>query len=165
MDTGAMTKSDEEKIYKIGDLSKLSGLSVRTLRGYEELGIVTPARSYGGTRFYGRDELAIAQVANRMRELDISVDAIKTIATKRREFSTGDQSSSAMIGVLEHLSDELSERAAKTLKLQDEVTRTLRLLRGCQGCKNRPSPQTCPNCPMEISPDRTAMAQMIWQST
>ena len=156
---------DKTGFYKIGRLAEISGLSIRTLRGYEELGIITSIRSDGGTRYYGDHELAIAQIANQMRDLDISVETIRAIATKRREYETGDKSSTAMMNLLEELSDELTIRATEMLKLQDEVSRTVRLLRGCQGCKNKPSPETCPDCPMEVSPDRTKLAQMIWQAT
>lgn len=160
-----MAHNGDNKMYKIGELSKASGLSVRTLRGYEELGIISPSRSGGGTRHYGDAELAIAQLAMRMRELNISVDVIKTIATRRRAYETGDQSSTEMMDILEHLTDDLRDQAAAILAMQDELRRTVRLLKGCQGCKNKPTPETCPDCPMQTSVDRPDMAQMIWQST
>lgn len=160
-----MTDIEENRPYKIGELSERSGLSIRTLRGYEELGIITSARSDGGTRYYGEPELVIAQLANRMRALSIPVEVIKSIATRRRDFPTGDQSSAALMALLETLSDELRDQAARTLALHDEVTRTIRLLSGCKGCTNKPSPQTCPDCPMETSPEKTGMSQMIWQSS
>ncbi len=161
----SMAHNGDNKMYKIGELSKASGLSVRTLRGYEELGIISPSRSDGGTRLYGDAELAIAQLAMRMRELNISVDVIKTIATRRRAYETGDQSSTEMMDILEHLTDDLRDQAAAILAMQDELRRTVRLLKGCQGCKNKPTPETCPDCPMQTSADRPDMAQMIWQST
>lgn len=157
-----MAKSVSNKL-KIGGLARLSGLSERTLRNYEALGIITPLRSDGGTRLYRESDVVVAQVAHRMRTLDIPVGVIQKIATRRREFSTGDQSSAAMIGILEELADSLGTRAARTLELQDEMIRTVRVLRGCTGCQNRPAPKSCPDCPMEISPERTPLAQMIWQ--
>ncbi len=149
-------------VLKIGDLARQSGLSVRTLRGYENLGIITPSRSDGGTRFYTEADVLIAQVVQRMRELDIPVELIQTIATKRHEYSTGDQSSTIMIEILEDLNDALSERMAKTIDLQDELNKTLRLVRGCQGCKNKPNPENCPTCPMEVSSNKTGMSRLIW---
>ncbi|MEP3331929.1 MerR family transcriptional regulator [Sedimentitalea sp.] len=160
-----MAHGYDNRMHKIGDLSEASGLSVRTLRGYEELGIISPSRSEGGTRYYGETELAIARLAMKMRELNISVEMIKMIATRRREYETGDQSSAAMMELLEHLTDDLRDQAAGILAMQDEIRRTVRLLKGCQGCKNKPTPRTCPECPMQTNPDRTDMAQMIWQPT
>lgn len=158
-----MHETPAKNLLKIGSLAALSGLSERTLRYYEDLGIITPIRSGGGTRLYRQSDVEVACIAQRMRDLKIPVEIIRTIATRRREFPTGDQSSAAMIDILEELADNLGARAAKTLSLQDEMTRTVRLLRKCRGCQNRPNPKTCPACPMETSPERTSIARLIWQ--
>lgn len=160
-----MSSSDSERFYKIGELSKLSGLSVRTIRGYEEMGIISSVRSDGGTRYYSHAGLTIAKLAHRMRALNIPVTTIQEIATRRRDFKTGDLSSAAMTEILESLSDELRGQAARMLELEDEVMRTLRIIRGCRGCRNLPSAKTCPDCPMETSANKTDMAQMIWQDS
>ena len=158
-----MSDGSADKHLKIGGLARLSGLSERTLRHYEELGIITPIRTDGGTRLYREGDVEVARVAQRMRDLDIPVEIIRTIATRRRDFSTGDQSSTAMIEILEDLAEDLGVRAAKTLSLQNELIRTVRLLQGCRGCQNRPNPKSCPECPMEKSPDRSSVSRLIWQ--
>lgn len=152
-----------EKFLKIGGLARQCGLSERTLRYYEQLGIITPTRTAGGTRLYRESDVEVAIVAQRMRDLDIPVELIRSIATKRREFPTGDQSGAAMTKILEAQIDKLGERASKVLSLQDEMIRTVRLLQGCRGCENKPSPEDCPDCPMEKAEDRPAVVQLIWQ--
>lgn len=158
-----MSHDENQKSFKIGELAKLSGLSVRTIRGYEEMGIIASVRSEGGTRYYSSAGLTIAKLAHRMRALNIPVTTIQDIATRRQEFDTGDLSSAAMTDMLEDLSDELRGQAAKMLELEDEVMRTLRIIRGCRGCQNVPSAETCPDCPMEKSENKTDLSQMIWQ--
>ncbi|MEM9229149.1 MAG: MerR family transcriptional regulator [Pseudomonadota bacterium] len=160
-----MSSDNCERSYKIGELAKLSGLSVRTIRGYEEMGIISSIRSDGGTRYYSETGLTIAKLAHRMRALNIPVTTIQDIATRRRDFDTGDLSSAAMTEILESLSDELRRQAARMLELEDEVMRTLRLIRGCRGCRNLPSAKTCPDCPMEMSDAKTDLSQMIWQDS
>lgn len=160
-----MPPNNSEGVYKIGELAKLSGLSVRTIRGYEEMGIISSIRSEGGTRYYSEAGLTIARLAHRMRVLNVPVTTIQDIATRRRDFDTGDMSSAAMTEILESLSDELRGQAAKMLELEDEVMRTLRLIRGCRGCRNLPSAKTCPDCPMETSDKKTDLSQMIWQDS
>lgn len=160
-----MSCNTGEKSYKIGELAKQSGLSMRTIRGYEEMGIISSIRSEGGTRYYSETGLAIAQLAHRMRALNIPVTTIQDIATRRRDFDTGDMSSAAMTDILESLSDELRRQAARMLELEDEVMRTLRLIRGCRGCRNVPSAKTCPDCPMETSDSKTDLSRMIWQDS
>jgi len=160
-----MSHDESKKSFKIGELARLSGLSVRTIRGYEEMGIIASARSEGGTRYYSSAGLTIARLAHRMRALNIPVTTIQDIATKRQEFDTGDMSSAAMTDILESLSDELRGQTARMLELEDEVMRTLRIIRGCRGCQNLPSAKTCPDCPMEKSEAKTDLTQMIWHDS
>ena len=51
-------------VYGISVASELSGLGAQTLRLYESHGLLTPARSEGGTRRYSSDDLArLARIA------------------------------------------------------------------------------------------------------
>jgi MerR family transcriptional regulator/heat shock protein HspR len=51
-------------LYSIAVAAELSGLPAATLRLYEEKGLLTPARTKGGTRRYSEDDLnRIRQVA------------------------------------------------------------------------------------------------------
>jgi MerR family transcriptional regulator, copper efflux regulator len=45
------------KTMKIGELSKRTGVSVRMLRHYEELGLVRPQRTAAGYRTYGAGDI------------------------------------------------------------------------------------------------------------
>lgn len=61
---------------KIGELSKLTGVSIRSLRYYEEQGILSPTRLSNGYRIY--NETAIDQVHTIKFYLDLglSIDQI-----------------------------------------------------------------------------------------
>lgn len=66
--------------YTIKRLSLLAGVSTRTLRYYDELGILKPARiNSSGYRIYGKEEVDRLQQILFYRELDISLDNIKSI--------------------------------------------------------------------------------------
>ncbi|MEU4312182.1 MerR family transcriptional regulator [Nocardia sp. NPDC024068] len=45
-------------VYAISVAAELAGVGVQTLRLYEQHGLVSPARSSGGTRRYSHDDLA-----------------------------------------------------------------------------------------------------------
>ncbi|MGE4453843.1 MAG: MerR family transcriptional regulator [Sphaerochaeta sp.] len=66
--------------YTIKEMAELSGVSERTLRYWEEYGLLTPVRQpQNGFRVYGKDELLIIQQILFYRELEFSLKTIKVI--------------------------------------------------------------------------------------
>ena len=68
--------------YTVQKLARLAGVSPRTLRYYDELGILKPARiSSSGYRIYGQAEIDQLQQVLFYRELGLALDRIKEIIT------------------------------------------------------------------------------------
>ncbi|WP_066305449.1 MerR family transcriptional regulator [Bacillus sp. FJAT-29814] len=68
--------------YTVQKLASLAGVSARTLRYYDEMGILKPARiNSSGYRIYGQQEVDRLQQILFYRELGLSLDHIKTIVT------------------------------------------------------------------------------------
>ena len=66
--------------YTSNKLSKMSGVSARTLRYYDEIGLLKPARvELSGYRMYGQNELDTLQQILFYRELGFPLDEIKSI--------------------------------------------------------------------------------------
>jgi len=64
-------------------LAELAGISTRTLRYYDEFGILKPARiNSSGYRIYGRTEVDLLQQILFYRELGLSLERIKAIMTE-----------------------------------------------------------------------------------
>lgn len=68
--------------YTIQKLANLAGVSTRTLRYYDEIGIFKPARiNSSGYRIYGQEEVNRLQQILFYRELGVGLDSIKDIVT------------------------------------------------------------------------------------
>lgn len=68
--------------YTIQKLGRLAGISTRTLRYYDEIGILKPARTNSsGYRIYGQREVDLLQQILFYRELGLSLEAIRSIVT------------------------------------------------------------------------------------
>lgn len=61
---------------KIGDLARASGVTVRTLHHYEEIGLLRPARTEAGHRLYGDDEVERLYRIIQLRRLGLSLGEI-----------------------------------------------------------------------------------------
>ncbi|MDM5227120.1 MerR family transcriptional regulator [Cytobacillus sp. NJ13] len=76
--------------YTVQKLAQMAGVSSRTLRYYDEIGILKPARTNSsGYRIYGQQEVDRLQQILFYRELGISLDQIKEIITAP-SFDTAD---------------------------------------------------------------------------
>lgn len=68
--------------YTVQKLANLAGISTRTLRYYDEIGILKPARiNSSGYRIYGQAEVDRLQLILFYRELDLNLETIKQIIT------------------------------------------------------------------------------------
>lgn len=68
--------------YTVQKLGKLAGISTRTLRYYDEIGILKPARiNSSGYRIYGQNEVDRLQQILFYRELGVGLERIKEIVT------------------------------------------------------------------------------------
>jgi DNA-binding transcriptional MerR regulator len=65
----------------IGDFSRATHLSVKTLRHYHRVGLLAPADVDTGTgyRLYATDQIPTAQVIRRFRDLDMPLDQIHAV--------------------------------------------------------------------------------------
>ncbi|MET9221800.1 MerR family transcriptional regulator [Streptomyces sp. NPDC088197] len=65
---------------QIGEVAERTELSLRTIRHYEEAGLVTPsARSQGGFRLYTETDVARLMVIRRMKPLGFTLEEMRDL--------------------------------------------------------------------------------------
>lgn len=74
------TGHDCEKRMQIGDVAERTGLSLRTIRYYEEEGLAVPsARTAGGFRLYTEAHCERLQMIKQMKPLGFSLDEMRDL--------------------------------------------------------------------------------------
>ena len=65
----------------VGDFSRITHLSVKTLRHYHEVGLLEPAtvNPSTGYRYYSGEQVPTAQVIRRLRDLEMPVSEVKAV--------------------------------------------------------------------------------------
>ena len=72
--------SDAEERLTIGELARRAGVSTRTVRYYEEIGILPPPlRTQAGTRSYPTSWTFYLEGALMLKELGFTLDEIRTV--------------------------------------------------------------------------------------
>ncbi|GIO70187.1 MerR family transcriptional regulator [Paenibacillus cookii] len=69
-----------QKSWKVGELANLTGLTIRTLRYYDQIGLYSPSGySDAGYRLYNESDLSRLQQILALKDLGLSLDEIKSI--------------------------------------------------------------------------------------
>ena len=71
--------ASDRGVYGISVAAELSGVSQQSLRLYERHGLLTPARSAGGTRRYSADDLARLQRITELVDAGVNLAGIARI--------------------------------------------------------------------------------------
>jgi len=108
--------------YSIKELAKLAGISTRTLRYYDEIGLLKPAYvNDAGYRFYSSDEVAILHQILFYRERGMELRTIEKIIHDK-DFD--------MLSAMEEHLLELENDRARTEALIETVKKTIEHMKG-----------------------------------
>jgi DNA-binding transcriptional MerR regulator len=112
---------DERRHMQIGEVAERTGLSLRTIRHYEDVGLVTPsARSKGGFRLYTETDVDRLMVIRRMKPLDFSLEEMRELLDITDRLAATDDPPSG------EERDRLRERLDSYRKVADARCETLR---------------------------------------
>lgn len=119
-------------LHQIGEVADQLGLSLRTVRYYEEMGLLTPAeRTEGGFRLYSDDEIERLALIKEMKPLGFTVQEMRALLEARDRLAERDDPDArdALKGFataarqkVEGLRDQL-ERAEKFSRALERETR------------------------------------------
>ena len=88
-DSREPSASGAAELIKIGEFARLAGTNLRTLRYYEELGLLSPAvRSAGGFRYYRAGDLGRMRMIASLQQLGLELARVRELMDTRGEAST-----------------------------------------------------------------------------
>jgi DNA-binding transcriptional MerR regulator len=89
-DAGGVAGPARSELMQIGQVAERTGLSLRTIRWYEEEGLVVPtARTDGGFRLYSADDVARLEVIKRMKPLGFALEEMRELLTLLADLDGG----------------------------------------------------------------------------
>ena len=75
---------------KVGELSRRTGVSIRALHHYDEVGLLVPSRRTGsGHRLYGQKEIRRLQQIRSLQQLGLTLDEVRLCIDRRGETLEG----------------------------------------------------------------------------
>jgi DNA-binding transcriptional MerR regulator len=136
------------KSLSLKEMVRRSGNTPRTIRFYEEIGLIRPfGRTPGGHRLYHAAELEKLQLVSDLREAGLSLEEIKTMLDLKAEIGDARRCSVEVTKLLNTKIDELKRRLGVLLRLKEEFSDTVDVLQAaCAECKHPPGQELCQAC-------------------
>jgi MerR family copper efflux transcriptional regulator len=114
-----MTETPRGGLMQIGQVAEQTGLSLRTIRFYEENGLVIPtARSDGGFRLYSEADVARLLVVKRMKPLGFTLEEMQELLTLLHDL---DSATSGRAELIERLRTFHQAATARVTALREQL--------------------------------------------
>ena len=143
-------QEETNQVFRIGELAKRAGKTVRTIHFYEELGLLHPAeRSPGGFRLYNDDALTRIHWIEQIQELGFSLTDIRGFLENFHSHETGPEAMRVLQGFYREKLDQTRTTIAKLQALETELQSSLQYLEACQTCSTTENIEACADCDSE----------------
>lgn len=117
-----ISSNDNEELVSIGDLAKSLNLTTRTLRYWEEAGIIEAApRSDGSNRFYSQDIAKRARFIIKLKELGLTIQELQHLYIAYGEAKRTDRMIPALVQVLDKHINLVDEKMARMASLRRDL--------------------------------------------
>jgi DNA-binding transcriptional MerR regulator len=117
----------EAVTHQIGEVAERVGLSLRTIRYYEEVGLVIPSgRTQGGFRLYTDGDIERLRLIKQMKPLEFSLEDMRSLLTLLDQLAAADPADDreALLDRLVFHVEAVEQRCA-TLRAQLEIAEGL----------------------------------------
>ena len=112
-----------KELARVGEVAERLGVSPRTIKYYEELGLIEPeARSPGGFRLYGEEDVRRLERVLRMKGIGYSLAAIRELLAVRDAAQEADKAT-VLRTAAERLKDREREVGARIRQMREDLKR------------------------------------------
>lgn len=113
----------EPRMLRIGDVAARTELSLRSLRHWEEVGLLRPSgRTVGGFRLYTEDDVEKILVIRRMKPLGFSIDEMKAAMSHLEVLRDPDSSAPARRVARAQLVEVGEDAAERRVRLATQLS-------------------------------------------
>lgn len=113
---------ENEELVSIGDLAKSLGLTTRTLRYWEEAGIIEAApRSDGSNRFYSLEIAKRVRFIVKLKELGLTIKELQDLYVAYGEAKRTDRMIPALVQILDRHINLVDEKMARMASLRRDI--------------------------------------------
>lgn len=147
-----------------GDMARRASSTLRTVRFYEEEGLITPvSRGEGGQRYFAPEELSKLALALDLREAGLSVHDVRALFALKAGCETAPVASKAMVKTLETQIVDLEEKIEKLRGLREELISMVGVITECERCAAPRFPEECSRCDVMSHAESPRALKVLWR--
>lgn len=137
---------EKKHFFKIGELAKQAGVTVRTLRYYEELGLLSPTElTSGGFRLYTDNDLRRLVVIKRFKDLGFSLEEIDELFKGTEIGESKKQKIDSSYSLLQKQLEQINKKITELENSKNSISTAIEALETCKSCSQETCPTTCSN--------------------
>ena len=139
--------SENNKLYRVGMLAKKLGKTTRTLRFYEQLGLLIPQeRSKSGYRLYGEEALVQVQWIEQLQDMGFSLGDIKAFLEGLDQAQNRPTKMNQIRSFYGERLRETQKKIQNLLALERQLEYSLLALDPCPRCDTNAEEHQCRSC-------------------
>ena len=163
IETSTETQESNSEHLTTGDLAREIGATVRTVRFYEEVGLLTPVGRTGGKhRMYSRSELEKLRFISDLRAVDCSLAEIRTLLALREQDKPTRKVAEEARQMLKERLAAIRDKLDQIRRVRDDLSAALEFLGECADCPKESDKNACRTCDAMSRDNLPNAVRWIW---
>lgn len=132
---------------QIGDLASRAGVTPRTIRYYEEIGIIAPdERTAGGFRLYSENQLRRLNIVQGLKMLGFDLDRIRELFAIKADCKTGGMLAGELVNHIRDQQTEIDNKLQYYAEMKERNAKAIEVLGECLCCAVNVFERDCHSC-------------------
>lgn len=132
--------------YLIGDMAKRLGISGRTIRYYEELGLIASERSSGGFRIFNSSQFEKLHMILALKDLGMPLEEIGKFLQLRQHGTIGADVAPPLLASMKAKAVEFKKTIEKYKAVVKDLEEAIDIIENCKTCHNITQENSCEEC-------------------
>ncbi len=131
---------------QIGEVARLASVSIRTVRFYEEEGLLAPStHTSSGIRLYSIRDVNRLILIRRLKLLGLTIEDIRMCMAPTRQSGNKRERVARTLNLLYIQKEKAQEEAARLANMQQEIDASIEKVKTCSTCSAPRCSEECPS--------------------
>lgn len=155
---------DGKELLTTGDMARLAGSTLRTIRFYESHGLLkSTQRCGGGHRRFERCELSKLMAITGLRDAGLSLEEIGELMALKQG-PCAQAASTRVMTALQTQRQRLDARIETLQRLRDELDGVMSDMAHCRDCDCASFPADCDDCEHVDGSGAAGLTRLVWKN-